>query len=312
MASNKPTSFFLLLFLSFNLQSSSSQTWIKAGYWASSGELPISDIKSDLFTHLLCAFAFLNSTSYQLFINSSNEQSFSNFTDTVKLKNPSIPTLLSIWVGRTESTTFSLMINQTSNRKSFIESSIERAKLYGFHGLDLCGVEPRNGTNMTSLATLLDEWRAEVVAESRNSGKTQLLLTMSAYRLPIVNSASYPIDSAIQNLDWVNIVAYDYYVTTLDRFTCFHAALYDPSGRANTDAVIREWLNRGFPAGKLVLGLPYHGYAWNLVNSGDNALVQQLQRRLSRLMVPWRIGLSNHPFETLVMGLSLCIILLAW
>ncbi|KAK8515408.1 hypothetical protein V6N12_075450 [Hibiscus sabdariffa] len=274
MASNKPTSsfFFLLLFLSFNLQSSSSQTWIRAGYWASSAELPISDIKSALFTHLFCAFAFLNSTSYQLLINSSNERSFSNFTNIVKLKNPYITTLLSIWIGRTESTTFSLMINQTSHRKSFVESSIKIARLYGFHGLDLYGVEPRNGTNKTSLATLLDEWRAEVVAESRNSGKTRLLLTMSTRSLPIVNSESYPFDSANRSLDWVNIVAYDYHVPTLDRFTGFHAALYDPLGRANTDARIKEWLKRGFPAEKLVLGLPYHGYAWKLVNSGDNGV----------------------------------------
>ncbi|GMI84364.1 hypothetical protein HRI_002105600 [Hibiscus trionum] len=183
--------FILLLFLSFKLQSSSSQTWIKACYWESSAILPSSDIQSALFTHLFCY---------------------------------------------------------------------------------LCGVEPRNGTNMTSLATLLDEWQAEVVAESRNSGKTRLLLTMSAYGLPIVNAVSFPIEPTKRNLDWVNIMAYDYYVPTVDRFTGFHAALYDPSGRANTDAGIREWLNRGFPAQKLVLGLPYHGYGWILVNSGDNGV----------------------------------------
>ncbi|XP_052482101.1 wall-associated receptor kinase-like 10 isoform X1 [Gossypium raimondii] len=275
MASNKPiffSFFFLLLFLSLNLQSSVSQTWIKAGYWDSSASLPVSDINSALFTHLFCAFAFVNSTSYQLFVNSSNEQHFSNFTRTVKLKNPSVTTILSIWVRRTESTTFSLMVNETSRRKSFIESSIKTARLYGFHGLDLFGVEPRNGINMTTFGTFLAEWRAEVASESRNSGKTQLLLTMSANRLPIVNSVSYPIESTKLNLDWVNIKAYDYYVPTLDRFTGFHAALYDPLGRANTDDGIKEWLKRGFPADKLVLGLPYHGYGWMLVNSGDSGI----------------------------------------
>ncbi|KAE8678701.1 G-type lectin S-receptor-like serine/threonine-protein kinase [Hibiscus syriacus] len=272
MASKTIFFFLLLLFISFK-QSLGSKTWIKAGYWVPSGTLPISDIKSALFTHLFCGFAYVNSTSYQLFINASNQQPVSDFTNTVKLKNPSVTTLLSIWVGRTESTTFSLMINQTSHRKSFIESSIKIARLYGFHGLDLYGVnKPINGTNMSSLGALLDEWRAEVVAESRNSGKTQLLLTMSAYGLPIVNSVSYHIDSAIRNLDWVNIVAYDYYVPTVERFTGFHAALYDPSGRANSDAVIGEWLKRGFPAEKLLLGLPYHGFGWVLVNSGDNGV----------------------------------------
>ncbi|XP_007011994.2 PREDICTED: cysteine-rich receptor-like protein kinase 19 [Theobroma cacao] len=270
MASKPMFLLLLLLFLPFKLQCSSPQTWIKAGYWDSSGELPVSDINSALFTHLFCAFAYVNSTSYQLLINSSKEQPFSEFTNTVKLKNPSITTLLSIRVGKSEPTTFSLMINQTSNRKSFIKSSVRTARLYGFHGLDLFGVMPRNSTNMTSLGTFLDEWRAEVDSESRNSGKTQLLLTMSFGRVPTVNSVSYPIDSAKRNLDWVNIIAYDYYVPTVDRFTGVHAALYDPFGGANTDAGIREWLQRGFSADKLVLGLPYHGFGWTLVNSGEN------------------------------------------
>ncbi|KAB1996244.1 hypothetical protein ES319_D13G218800v1 [Gossypium barbadense] len=225
-----------------NLQSSSSQTWVKAGHWISSSSLPVSDINSALFTHLFASSAFINKTSYQLFINSSGEQSFSNFTSIVKLKNPSITTILSIWVARSESTTFSLIVNETSRRKSFIESSVKTARLYGFHGLNLYGFQPTNGT---SFGTFLDEWRAEVASESRNTGKTRLLLTISTGRFPIVNSVNYPIESAKRNLDWVNILAYDYYEPRLDR---------------------------GFPADKLVLGLPYHGYAWALVNGSDSGI----------------------------------------
>ncbi|KAA3486223.1 G-type lectin S-receptor-like protein serine/threonine-protein kinase CES101 [Gossypium australe] len=240
-----------------------------AGYWTSISSLPVADINSALFTHLFASFAFINKTSYQLFINSSDEQSFSNFTSIVKQKNPSITTILSIWVTRSESTTFSLIVNETSRRKSFIESSVKTARLYGFHGLDLYGFEPTNGT---SLGTFLDEWRAEVDSESRNTGKTRLLLTTSARCLRIDNSLSYPIESANRSLDWINIVAYDYHVPKADRFTGFHAPLFDPFGRANTDDDIREWLKRGFPADKLVLGLPYHGYGWKLVNSADNGV----------------------------------------
>ncbi|KAH1033249.1 hypothetical protein J1N35_045423 [Gossypium stocksii] len=144
MASNKPIFFFLvLLFLSLKLQSSSSQTWIKAGYWTSISSLPVSEINSALFTHLFASFAFINKTSYQLFINSSDEQSFSNFTSIVKLKNPSITTILSIWVARSESTTFSLIVNETSRRKSFIESSVKTARLYGFHAYGVGTTQPK-------------------------------------------------------------------------------------------------------------------------------------------------------------------------
>ncbi|PON88527.1 1,4-alpha-glucan-branching enzyme [Trema orientale] len=38
------------------------------------------------------------------------------------------------------------------------------------------------------------------------------------------------------------------------------------------DYGIRKWLSRGFPSEKLVLGLPFHDYAWTLLE-----LVRRLQ-----------------------------------
>jgi hypothetical protein len=86
------------IFLSLNLNPSTAQTWIKAGYWFSTRGLPIADINSALFSHLIFAFAGLNSSSYELSTSSSDEPYLSTFTDTVKQKNPSITTLLSIGV----------------------------------------------------------------------------------------------------------------------------------------------------------------------------------------------------------------------
>ncbi|KAG7942624.1 hypothetical protein I3843_16G112900 [Carya illinoinensis] len=39
---------------------------------------------------------------------------------------------------------------------------------------------------------------------------------------------------------------------------------------ANTDNGINEWKRRGFWPSKLVLGLPYHGYAWTLLSPQKN------------------------------------------
>ena len=50
------------------------------------------------------------------------------------------------------------------------------------------------------------------------------------------------------------------------------AALYDPSSEANTDFGIRAWIDRGLDASKLVLGLPFYGYAWTLVNPKENSI----------------------------------------
>ena len=73
-------------------------------------------------------------------------------------------------------------------------------------------------------------------------------------------------------MDWVHVAAYDYYLPSSVNFTHAHAALYDPVSRVNTDFGIGEWIGRGLPAGKLVLGLAYHGYAWTLLNPKENGI----------------------------------------
>ncbi|XP_059462180.1 G-type lectin S-receptor-like serine/threonine-protein kinase At1g11330 isoform X2 [Corylus avellana] len=279
MAAKLVTFFFLLFFFFLTLKSHCSsnpqQSWVKAGYYYSGSETVISEINSKLFTHLICAFAYINSSTYHLYINSSTEQRFSTFTDTVKRKNPSITTLLSIWVGREFSSTFFSMINQSSYRNSFIQSSIRTARLHGFHGLDLFGVLPSKSADMANLATLLNEWRVAVDSDARNSSNTGLLLVMAGagkYLPDLGNSESYPMESMQKNLDWVHVTAYDYYVPRKDNATHFHAALRGRLNGANTDDGIQEWKRRGFPPGKLVLGLPFHGYAWTLANPQNNAI----------------------------------------
>ncbi|XP_045831344.1 G-type lectin S-receptor-like serine/threonine-protein kinase B120 [Trifolium pratense] len=72
-----------------------------------------------------------------------------------------------------------------------------------------------------------------------------------------------------KNLDWVHFIAYDYDLPKVENITGFHAALYGLSGWDNTDSGIKEWRKRGFSSNKLVIGLPYHGYAWTLAKRGE-------------------------------------------
>ncbi|XP_050870528.1 cysteine-rich receptor-like protein kinase 10 isoform X2 [Lathyrus oleraceus] len=270
-----PTNFaFFFVFLSLTSHSSAADTtsWVKAGYYYSGSEISASEIKSTLFTHLLCAFSFINSTNYNIFINSSEEHKFSTFTNTVKLQNPSVITLLSIYTGRENSSVFNSMINQSSYRKSFIDSSIKTARKYEFQGIDLCGVSPKQGNELANFATLLKEWRIAITSEARNIKKTELVLVMAGYYLKYSDSFSYPFESMQKNLDWVHFVAYDYYLPKKDSVTGFHAALYGSSGWENTDSGIKEWRKRGFSSNKLVIGLPYHGFAWTLVKQGEGGV----------------------------------------
>ncbi|CAA3006937.1 G-type lectin S-receptor-like serine threonine-kinase [Olea europaea subsp. europaea] len=250
----------------------SAQAWIKAGFWYSGSEFPVPDINSALFTHLICAVAHINLSNYELSISSSDDVYMSTFTEIVRQKNPSIITLLSTWGGEANSSKFFEMVSTSSRRKSFIESSIKVARQHGFLGLDLFGVLPNTPINMTNMGAFLDEWREAVNSEPKNSNTSPLFLTMGARYSPTQNFMTYPIDSIKRNVDWVHLMSYDYYLPSKDNFTGAHAALYDPSSHLNTDYGIKEWIKRGLPANKLVLGLPYHGYAWTLVNPDDNTI----------------------------------------
>ncbi|KAL0337642.1 UNVERIFIED_CONTAM: G-type lectin S-receptor-like serine/threonine-protein kinase [Sesamum calycinum] len=261
----------LLLLLSL-LKFAHAETWIRSGYWYSGSEFPVPDINSELFTHLVCAFAHINTSSYEINISPSDQPYMSTFTEIVRRKNPSAKTLLSIWAGANSSSKFYDMINQSLGRRAFIESSITAAREHGFMGLDLFDVFPSTPANMTNMESFLDEWKEAIDSEPKDTDTSPLILTMGAKYSPVMESMIYPVNAIRRTFNWVHVLSFDYHLPSKDRFTGAHAALYDPSSNLSTDYGINEWIRRGLPANKLVLGLPYHGYAWTLVNPNDYAI----------------------------------------
>ncbi|XP_031247796.1 cysteine-rich receptor-like protein kinase 19 [Pistacia vera] len=250
-----------------------SETWVKGGYWYSRSALPGLRINSALYTHLHCAFADVNSTSYELYLSESDEKKFSSFTDTVKQKNPSVVTLLSIGGGDANYSTFSSMMSNSSFRKSFIDSSIRTARLYGFQGLELGWASAKSSSDdMYNMGVLFEEWRATIKLETGNSSHAQLILTAAVRFQPGLDSRSFPVEAMERYLDWVTVQAFDYYTPQRYNFTSAHAALYDPTSNVSTDYGISAWISRGLSANKMVLGLPFYGYAWTLANPAENGI----------------------------------------
>ncbi|KAJ0030352.1 hypothetical protein Pint_14614 [Pistacia integerrima] len=249
---------FIQVLLALDPGYAEAQTWIRAGYYIDGvGDFPISGVNSSLFTHLFCGFADINFTSYQLSFSLSEEKQFSSFTEVVKQKNPSVVTLLSIWGTSANYSTFSLMVSDSSYRNSFIDLSIKIARLYGFQGLDLFWLSPTTSSDMLNAGVLFREWRVATELEARNSSHSQLILTA---RLPWTNSAGNPVGSIQQYLNWVHVPAVGYWIPEETNFTSPHAALYDPKS-VNTDELIKAWIVNGLSANKLVLCLPYFGFA---------------------------------------------------
>jgi chitinase len=243
---------------------------VKAGYWycLSDPPLAVGSIPSQLFTHLFAAFAdvihHVNLDTYEVTFPEAYRVLFSTFTQTVQQKNPNVKTLLAI---RGDSKTFSSMASQPITRGAFIRSSITLAWANNFHGLSLHWLYPSTETDMTNLGYLFREWRKAV--------KDQLLLVAEVNFSPTYRTFLYPVDAISRSLDWINVLAYDFYSPNLSRnVTGPFAALKNADCKHPDcgDTGVTAWLVASVPEKKIVLGVPFYGFAWRLKDGKDTSL----------------------------------------
>ncbi|KAK4374857.1 hypothetical protein RND71_005534 [Anisodus tanguticus] len=106
-------------------------------------------------------------------------------------------------------------------------------------------------------------------------GKPILLLSAGVYYKPKTDGTlNYPSKSLARSLDWINLMAYNFISPNLSRVTRPHAALLDQDSGKNISgsAGIKDWIKSGMPSKKIVLGLPFFGYAWRLLNRENHDL----------------------------------------
>ena len=287
MAYSKKYSFLLIstLFMILQLQLSSTNAAIKGGYWYSDSGLAVSDIDPSYFTHLFCAFAGFDSNTNQVIISSANTASFSTFTQTIQAKSSSVKTLLSIGGGNsTLAKEFAFMASQASSRKSFIDSSIQLARNNNFNGLDLDWEYPSSDTDKTNFGLLITEWRAAVAQESSSSGKPTLLLSAAVGGSDQITPLEYyPGQDIANNLDWVNVMTYDLFVSDSDSYqtqTQPPAPLKNPTGQFSVEEGITKWIGLGVPKSKLALGVPFYGFKWSLSDPNNHEIFDKATRGL--------------------------------
>lgn len=69
-------------------------------------------------------------------------------------------------------------------------------------------------------------------------------------------------------------MAYDFHSPNFSLLTRAPAAPYDPGNQYyNRNYGIVAWIQAGLPAKKIVLGFPFYGYAWRLVNASNHGLL---------------------------------------
>ncbi|XP_059455315.1 class V chitinase-like [Corylus avellana] len=250
---------------------------VKAGYWYYQSGFPVASISPTLFNHLFAAFAYVNDTTYEVTFPPGYEGIFQNFTKAVHCsQNPYIKTFLSIGGEASNPSIFASMTSSSSSREAFINSSIDVARTNFYFGLSLNWQYPYTSDEMTNLGLLLTEWRAALEEEANRTGYDRLLLTAdvfySSYFWP---SLEYPIQEIVDSLDWINVMAYDIHTPiSSPNLTEPPAPFNNPLiSRFSIEYGVGAWISSGVPRNFIVLGLPFYGRSWILVNENNHEIL---------------------------------------
>ncbi|MFJ8765348.1 glycoside hydrolase family 18 protein [Streptomyces clavifer] len=84
--------------------------------------------------------------------------------------------------------------------------------------------------------------------------------------------AGFDVPRIMKDFDFVNLQGYDFHVSG-EKTTAQQSALF-AKGDFSVDQTVRDWIRRGAPARKLVVGMPFYGQGWTGVTGGGDGLGQ--------------------------------------
>jgi chitinase len=248
-----------------------------AGWAAYSGYTP-ADIPAGSLTHVIYAFANIDSSNRIAIGDSYIDPTNFNELNTLKKKYPALKTLISVggweWSGR-----FSDMAATASGRQIFADSVAAFLKKYGFDGVDLDWEYPVGGglssnsvraadkTNFTLLIQLL---RSTLDEQGAADGKRYLITIAGGADDSYVGHVQ--LSSIAPYLDFATDMTYDMH-GAYDKYTDLNAPLYPSTGQSpqevwSVDQSVQAWTAAGFPRNKLVVGVPFYGHLYTGVYGG--------------------------------------------
>ncbi|KAI1393197.1 glycoside hydrolase family 18 protein [Hypoxylon trugodes] len=246
----------------------SNRSFVNAVYypsWRVYKGLPPSTMQLDYINRIYYAFVRLNSDGSLRFLDEfadcnkevDGEKGCLGAIAKLKRQRPGLQTLVSVG-GGSGSAEFPDVAADPKRRATFADSCRQFVDQYEFDGVDLDWEHPTTAEEGENYLALLNDLR-DVLPSSQYLLATAL--PTGEYCLKHIN-----VKAAAQLLDTLNLMAYDFNGPWTD-VSGHHAQLLPPPGRKDeVDPALRNschigvdrLLSRGFPASKIVLGVPVY------------------------------------------------------
>ncbi|MFD2044913.1 glycosyl hydrolase family 18 protein [Ornithinibacillus salinisoli] len=252
-----------------------------AGWATLSGFDIMRDLDASRLTHVNYAFGLIGD---DLKIKMSDPvHDPINFVELGKLKEkyPHLKTTIAIggWGG---SANFSEAAATEESREIFADSVVEFIIEHGFDGVDLDWEYPVTGggpgtypnpDDRDNYPLLLETLREKLDEQGEKDGVHYTLSIAGAANTGFVENTQLGLSQ--EYLDYVQIMTYDIH-GTWESLADFNAPLYDDDGKTwSVDKAVDAYLNAGVPAEKVVMGVPFYGYTYNVLSNENNGLRQE-------------------------------------
>ncbi len=251
------------------------------------GRTNIYGIGAEKLTHINYAFALVNPEG-EVFFRSPNAPAHLSQLQALKSRNPALKIIVS--VGGWGADNFSDAALNDASRDKFAKSAIEMIKRYALDGIDLDweypgqpgpGIKyrPEDKQNFTLMLKTVRQQLDALSDERKRTGADRYTLTIASASGEYFKHTE--MDKLHVYLDWINIMTYDFY-NSLTKTTGHHTGLYRSPGAGDSDryteASVKQHLEAGIPANKLVVGAAFYGRGFIGAKPENNGLYQPYER----------------------------------